>query len=301
MFLLEKYLVVVNNMTETPSILMTLIASLMITSALISFFVMAVYGYTPLGFNTLDLGLDSYGSSSDFTSNCSLSSYQYSGSWSCGSNGLSLTGAGSIYYPVPTTTQKTIQGGNYKVKYNLHPTVGDNYYIIVSDSNGGAYIHIIVKGDGLHIPSLFNTGFGHIVIGDAAYIPLAGANTLSDVSIETNYNPVRGDLIIIFNGQTYTVNQGYLPFVPLDSIKTFQGIGSEHGIIIKSMSNNFNPTTSPSSVLDGLSMIIGFLYNVIALLVWNIDSAIFPWELNLLFIKTQAIGIFICVIVIIRG
>lgn len=285
----------------TAHLMVILITSLMISSTLISFFAMNVYGVKTEVFQPPDLELSSYSSSKDLTTSCNLSDYSYSGNWVCDGTGLKLTGAGQIQ----TIRGASGTGGHYTNTYHIRNSEGD-YYIVIADTNAKEYIHLEVREDGLHIPRITGIPFiGYYEYTDALFIPIQGASTMPDVTIKTDYNTnanlvnAPAGLKINFNGQDYTADVDELPILSSNDIISSEGIGGTRGLSISSMSSNFQAVGASS--VDALTMIGSFIANILLIIVWNIDASIFPWQLNFLFIKTQCLGIFICLIALVRG
>lgn len=277
--------------------LMTLLGSLIITSALISFFVSSVYGYAPAQIGTIDLNFNGYSTTTDFTSNCNMSGYQLVGSWNCGSQGLTLSGQGFLLDNIDQS--KVPVNGIFQNDYHLLNPNGDNYYVVISQSTiAGQSIDLYVKSDGLYVIS-HSTIFGLINTDSTiSYIPLSGANQIQDVLIQTSLDSNTPSLSITFNNQNYVItNMGN---IDTTNIQASSGVDADNGITIVSMGNTFGKS-SQGAALDSLEMISGFIGNVVLLITWNINPVILPWILNILLIKTQEMGILVCLIVIVRG
>lgn len=278
----------------TAKIMITLLASLTITSILISFFVTSVLGYSVIPFGTVNLGLSSYSTTDNMVNSCNLSSYELTGSWSCNSNGLALVGVGSI----KNLNVKIPDSGIYKNTYHYFPN-GGKYSIIISETGYGGSFHVNVDSSGLHIPSSPCIGSYCIPdILDSAFYPISGASNQREVYLITEYDLSKNSLKINFNNNEFTIDTNKIPFTYSNDIKYYQGLSFTDGVLITSISNAYIPHSTET---NPLVLIASFISNILALIVWNIDSTIFPWELNLALIKTQATGILICLIMILRG
>ena len=114
-----------------------------------------------------------------------------------------------------------------------------------------------------------------------------------------------GELKFYWNGALMFTQTGILhDFLnPANLFTTYYaGVSSStSGFTIESMSVgafSLGNTGDGSGILESLA---GFFSVIMTIVLWNVNPQFLPWELNLLFIKTQLAGIVICIIIIIRG
>jgi hypothetical protein len=241
-----------------------------------------------------------FANQTDFTSSCPLSVYDTTGSWSCDSNGLNLVGAGGITYKLKG--QHTYDG-IYHSSYVLS-NVNSEYYIVVTDTASGNYLHVKVLPDGLHVPSVFGGPIGlRFETGEAQFFPISNPYT-STITIETIYNINNNELTVIYNGISYVFDKDKVPdnmLMPLGVTNT-QGIVSTNSLTIKSMTYDFKQVESEiQSVIDGLTMTVNLAYSMAKLGVYSFPYDIIPLTLQVLLIAPQEFFIALGVAMFIRG
>lgn len=275
---------------EAAKVMIVLLASLTITSMLTSFFVTSVYGYSiiPFDISKIDYGFNYNDKESNFQANCSYAEYDTSGTVSCSPLGLYIS-EGYVYIKATDADNKK---GVHTNTYHVIPDGGDYDVMIFQNAMG---IHALsVRSDGLH---LYLSNFMGLITRDLMYVPLSSANTQEAV-ITTTYDASTPKTTINFNGQNYELNRDLTPSLGFMGSDYWGGIATNGRLTITSMAKGYSADVN---AIDGLKMIIGFFANILALVVWNIDPAILPWEINFMFIKTQALGVFICGLFLARG
>jgi hypothetical protein len=234
---------------------------------------------TDIGFNT----------QTDLVRDCNLTSYELTGSWSCGASGLDLTGSGTLKTPFNVKNTDGIYSNSYRI---LNPQ-GD-YTIIVTDTRYGDYIHIKVNSNGLLIPKTIAIPIlGHYENGIAWQVDISGA-LKPDVTIKTVYNINTNDLTITYDGVSYVVPPMDIPpnYLAPAEVAWNQGVLSDYSLTIASLSNSFSPVkTETSSALDGLAMTLNLGYSMLLLCTYRFPYEVIPLFYQIVLILPQELMI----------
>lgn len=219
-----------------------------------------------------------------------------SGSWVFVSGvGRVLTGTGGSFgllNPIILLDGASPVNDEYVIRYAINNSVQSDYGIIVRWSKNPSDVIIYVKSDGFHIP---NTLTG----GEKAFFPYPDANQVTKVNIRTEFNEKQGTLKFYFNENLAFIysnipQQIVIPF----TVTHYAGVLSNTDYFTLESIDIGAIDLSDSNIMKSVSSFIIVLARII---VWNVDSAYLPIELNLLLIKTQVFGIIVCAVMIIRG
>jgi hypothetical protein len=192
--------------------------------------------------------------------------------------------------------------GVYYNKYRLDNSIKEDYSVILEWTKN-TYIKVKVTDEGFYyVPVNSLSWFGNPA---EKFYPYDNANQITDVTIETEYYPVgytKDGLIFKINGVTaFRIPWNELSGVYAGADKKYYGgvVAENSGLIIKIFESINDRTT------DGWEGFLGngvaFIRTLFLITVWNISPAFLPWEINLIFIKTQVFGIIACAIAYIRG
>lgn len=203
--------------------------------------------------------------------------------------------------------------GAHTNTYRINNSNQLDYSIVLSYSSVRVQ-EVIVSGDGFHVvdglPSdLFADWFNNEVF----FYPYPNANQLTDVEIKTVFNPALGSgaidtgdsinvLDFYLNGQILFTFDGSVGSQMEPIVKAYYGgVGSKNNIGLTIESFNTVARPSAQNVLDIAQMGISYISTILSMVLWNIPAQYFPWELNLLLIKSQAFCVGVGVWFWIRG
>jgi hypothetical protein len=140
------------------------------------------------------------------------------------------------------------------------------------------------------------------------FYPYPNANKLVNPKIKTVYTsvptPSYPDYLKFYinDNLAFTVTSGTI-YGNLDILPIKQYYGGVHAYSIGTVLSYFKNTVKLSSqgTVDLLSQAATFVSTLLAIVVWNVDPIYLPWELNIIFIKTQLFGLIACAIAYARG
>lgn len=296
-----------NEQGSVETMLIFLIFSLVFSSVVISFILLQSFGYQTTGNEApiIPPGAEATMGIQDYTTNTISDNYNYEGGWGdyqyqpgVGRVLVSASGLGENWLllkevaPVDNT---------YTTTYKLNNSVKGDYAVVARFKGTNPYdIVIRVRADGFHIRNEF------IPLQEYNFYPYTNANQFISPVIKTIYT-VNSDktasLQFYFNNNLIFTKSDIAPpglfGMDDESIWYHAGVGSQTvGFTVESITvAGFNQYSST----DILSQIGTFLEVLAKIILWNVNPAFLPWEINLMLIKTQLAGIVICVIVIVRG
>lgn len=290
-----------NESGSVAIVLIGLIFSLTFSAMVISFLLLQFYGVnvayiTPAS----DSGVLS--SFQDYKRNLISDDVNYisqkGGTWTFVPDvGRVLSGAGGTFgltSPCIVLSGVTPIGDEYVVNYMINNSVNAEYGVFVRWSRNSEDTLIFVKSDGFHIPKTMAI-FG----GEFAFYPYPNPLQDEKVHIKTVFNEGAGTLQFYYNEKlifTHTgINRQYV--IPYTT-SYYAGVTSDTNDFTVEGIDAGAISLEETSILKQISAFIIILAKI---LVWNVDSAYLPFELNLIFIKTQLFGIIVCAIMIIRG
>lgn len=305
-----------NENAGVSTLLAIILFSITVSSILTSFFLLNFYGVSVYGVNTPDspmqlptgTSLKIFSQTQDFKNNSydlETLSRQRNGKWSFVDGvGYFLTGLGSdsgfSYLLIDN-----LQSDNkvYENSYWINNTVKGDYCIILRYTGGSDANEICVEDNDFYIPS----NLWDKITGQEFRYDYPNANQIEDVNIKTIYNDgsdttdpsvdfyFNGDLL--FRTSKLNKDANILDWFG----RYYGGLGSRDiGFTFEEFQTQ-NPVVNTAAQENGLMMIAGYLFLIIKIMVWNIDPLYLPWEINIIFVKTQVAVMGICIAMIIRG
>ena len=187
-------------------------------------------------------------------------------------------------------------------EYVINNSVEGDYSIVLYYSGGADQNILIVADNGFYI-----TGLGEKVYY-RDFIPYVWARKFSPVTITTTYDKNTHSATWNLNKNpttTFTSNKldtedvNYFGIFP----RAYGGVGSAvQGFTLKSY-NSAQPLSTTSNLLtDSWLFKVGeFLKTVLLIVAWTLPESVLPLTLNILLIKTQTVGLLVCIIIIMRG
>lgn len=276
-----------------------LIISLTFTTVSVSWFLLNIYGVSvsPISLGNFNGGQDyNFKVISTTTNNVLI----YNGNWDF-SSGIGRTASNDnsfiIFNDVISNTNS-----HFTTEYNINNTYQSDYGIILEYFSEG-YSEILTKSDGYYYHSYY-TVFGYPVETEK-FFPYPDANKIQYANIKVDYNPV----MINDNSVEYTVNGitvVTMTYPELTGVHTtlnkkyYGGVHAESaGLTLESFSSTSDKTENGWDAL--INRAIQFVVTLLTILVWNVDPTYLPWELNIMFIKTQEFGLLACAMAYARG
>jgi len=288
--------------TETVAgVLIFLLSSIIISSVAITWFLFQIYGVNISGVILP--------SQTDGSVNINLMDN------STASNANLYNSVGSTWTYDPLIGRTANNDNSYLVFDNIALGIGNYYtndywiknpnkkdYSIVLEYNNDGVLEIITKQDGFYMCDSA-TLFG--ISKPCRYRAYPNANQITDLKITVKYSPTTTQ----DDGVVYSINDKVVFTIPwyesdarigaLDKIY-YGGVGAKYaGLII----TNFKTTNdkAENDLTNYTYLITAYIVAILKILVWNVDSMYLPLELNIMFIKTQLIGIGVCMVIILRG
>jgi hypothetical protein len=192
----------------------------------------------------------------------------------------------------PKLMLKGVQASNgiYTVVYKINNTVKADFTVYARYTGAGSLLNIPIKITTNKVEILEWHEYTA-----SAYIDLDGANEKTYVEIKTQFNEAAGSLNVYYDGTLILTKTGYTG----TGNDYYAGImAKQNGFIVESINaGSINLSTSS----DILSQASQFLEILALIIVWNVNPVFLPLELNIIFIKTQVIGLIVCVAVWLRG
>jgi len=288
--------------TETVAgVLIFLLTSIIISSVAITWFLFQIYGISISGVVLP--------SQTDGSVNINLMDN------STESNANLYNSIGSSWSYNPATGRTANNANSYLIFDNVALGIANYYtndyyinnanktdYSIVLEYNNDGVIEVITKQDGFYICDSASF-FG--VSSPCGYHAYANANQITDLKITVKYSPTANqeDYLI------YSINDKVIFSKPWYELKSrigaldkiyYGGVGAKYaGLTI----SNFKTTNDKAGndLTNYTYLITAYIVAILKILVWNVDSMYLPLELNVMFIKTQLIGIGVCMVIILRG
>lgn len=294
-----------NNSGSASTIMITVLTSLIISSSMIAWFLLQIYGVTISGI-PLPLSGSVYTNNQDYTStttfNASILEYSNPDAWEYqDSVGIVLQGdkifKEFIYlkYLIPDSNN------DYKNKYVINNSVHSSYIIILKGYPGDAFpsglsgdLYLDIKDDVVRV----RTG-GFFGGTDLDIQAISGVTSDDTVTIETTYNVADKSMKYTINDITKTVTNIDFGFDwdPLNRA-IYGGIGADtDGFTLQSF-NAVSGFVVSENVVDTA---VSFGYTVLKIVFWTLPQEYFPFELNVILIKTQLVGLAVAVFFFFRG
>jgi hypothetical protein len=293
-------------MDSPAAILVGLVISLFISSFLIASIVVDKENVQLSSFEPSILGIGNYIDEVKFNNTAYCEDYKdqieiYMGNWSCSELGLVsnsesfITIISGFYFP------NSIPSNNvYDTTYYINNSIGSEFDINVRirgsrDIAKYQDIKVSFNIDKIRIPNNILYGLSDIEID------YPGILSLDYLIIRTIFDEGKDELDLIVNGKNvltdYETNDR-TPLVDLD----YGGIEAyNNGLILENAKLPLE-VSKTSSVDTSILRTIGSIWTlVLQVMVWTIPETYFPLWANLLFIKTQVIGIIIAGLAVLRG
>lgn len=296
-----------NESGGVEALLTLLVFSLTFSSVLVSFVLLQSHGYQTIGTEApiIPPGAEATMGVQDYTTNTISDNYNYEAGYG---DYQYQSGVGRVLVAKPSVfayqwlllKQVSPIDNVYTTTYKVNNSVKGDYAIAVRFKGSNPYdIVVRVESNGFHIRNEF------IPLQEYNFYPYTGANQIIKPTIKTVYtinSDKTGTLQFYFNNNlVFTKSDIAAPGLinPDESIWYHAGVGSDTlGFTVESITvAGFSQYAST----DILSQIGTFLEVMAKIILWNVNPAFLPWEINLILIKTQLAGIVICLIVIARG
>jgi hypothetical protein len=317
-----------NAVTTGAALCAVMLISLFISSFLISYFAMEMYGYK-LDSVSLPANIEDtthYNNNQDFKNNPNTYTTTFNSTKvSFGGGWTNVPGIGMVLTSIPAGGDTYISE-NYIIKgadgivtnqYIINNSVHAKYEIILKRGYGRGVIALlagttsnmlVIDSDGFRVPRSFvalnpETWQG----GDIAFIPYPGANQVDHAVITTNYNVDTYALDFTFNGQNFNMPllngftniEVYLDPIYGGVLCNTVGFALENYNTNNEVVNNIYDTTNESaSTLQSFGALISTMIKVVG---WGLPPSIMPIQLQILLIRTQEAVLIIGIIAFVRG
>lgn len=281
-----------NENATGSGLVLTIFTSLIFSTVLISWFMLQIYGVTVAGID-LPSNNFSYSSTQDFqTNNINIETIRTvdESHWDY------QTGIGKVL----TDFNSGLGGGIYinniqpnpsgyvTNHYHINNSVKGEYTIILNTNSAGSGAKLVISNDGIYKPVFF----GNILITIPKVINYPNMKDIEDVEITTVYNENENTADITFNGNTYTVSDLQKDLTVINLGHYYGGVESKtQGFTIESFSTN--NIVQASTQTDAITAFYAFVVVALKLVFYNVSPDLLPWELNVILIKTQGIGLLI--------
>lgn len=285
--------------TGVASILIFLIFSLTFSSVVISFLLLNAFAYTTEGAEkSIQFANINMPGLQDYTTDSISDSANYFQTGALSGDYIYVPGIGRVLQNndlglEPKLIVRGVQPSNgvYKVIYKINNSVHADFTVYPRYWGAAGYANIPVK---ITTDKVEILAFHEYTADASAYV--SGANTKDHVEIKTEFNPTVGTLNVYYDNNLILSRSGY-DSGGVDNY--YAGVMSkQNGFTIESINVGL---INLSTGTDILSQTSGFLDILSTIIIWNVNPAFLPWELNLIFIKTQVIGILVCIFVWLRG
>lgn len=221
---------------------------------------------------------------------------------------LSTLSTGDMSYIAIDNIQKDTSGlyqNTYVINNSATNILGrhGDYCILLRYTGGVDQNEVCFTSDGVKIPTYLINAYTQW--GNRYFLAYPDINQIERATIKTVYNDINLKVTVYFNGDKLIETTSLSPDSNIMGLwgRYYGGVGSwilgftlesfeTLGGIVDVVTNNGQ---------DILGSIAGFIGTILKIVLWNVDSAFLPLELNIIFIKTQLAGIIVCVISIIRG
>lgn len=291
-----------NDNGHATNIVVIVFTSLIFSTTLISYFLMAMFGLSVAGID-LPAGRVEYLPEQDFLTNqinettIDISRF---GEWRF------FSGIGKVLYKKAMLIDwsylliNNIQKdslGMVTNTYHINNSVKGDYTIVLRYTSGSDQSEFTITNDGIHVPFYFL----NVVISSPLVIRYPNMNQIEDVIIITSYNDKLNYCDITFNAHTFRLDNLVNDNSPENLFgRYYGGVASNTlGFTIERFYTNNIIVTNPDANI--LAQFGAFITIAFKLILYNVDPIYLPWELNILLIKTQTIALLVGIIVIARG
>jgi len=291
-----------NDEASVASILLGLIFSITFSSVVIAFILGQAYNYQVTGNEEfIDINTGSMiGGEQDYTTNDILDNANYVSKWG-GATWTYIPDIGKVLtdYSGSDNTYMALKGvvpvGDvYTVNYRLNNSVLADYGVILRYTEDMNKLIVMVESDGFRVTNeqlFWNPNY---------FYAYPNANQIRDVQIKTVFNDKIASLDFYFQGQKIFskdgLNQDTMKF---NAARYYAGVATKtEGFTVEKINAGTITLDTSKNIFQQFEEFLGLMATII---LWNVNPQFLPLELNLLFIKTQLIGIVICIIMIARG
>lgn len=292
--------------------------SLFVSSFLISYFVLNMYGVSVAGIALPD-SLQSYSSSQNFTSgqyNLTTLSKTGNAGWSYVPNvGMMLTSFGAYknYFLIDNVVKDS--SNTVTNTYVINNSVGGDYTIVLRYTGGYDNNEFIVKNDGLYIP--YYLAYFGIVTSEYKFASIPNANKIVHPTIKTIYRDGKQTcnwlgtcihtqepyLSVNFNGQNFETTKLMYPDNPANIYGVYYG-----GVKSDTLGFVFDSYVTTNLIQGGgtentntFAMVSSFINSMITMLTWRMSTDILPYNFQVLFFGTQEFLLLVGIAGFIRG
>lgn len=221
---------------------------------------------------------------------------------------LTVLSTGDMSYIAIDNIQKDTTGlyqNTYVINNSATNILGrhGDYCILLRYTGGVDQNEVCFTSDGVSIPTYLINAYTKW--GNCYFLAYPDINQIERATIKTVYDDTNLKVSVYFNGDKLIETTSLNPDNNIMGLwgRYYGGVGSwilgftlesfeTLGGIVDVVTNNGQ---------DILGLISGFFVTVLKIVLWNVDSAFLPVELNIIFIKTQLAGIIVCIVAIIRG
>ena len=292
-----------NDVAASSTIMITILTSLIISSTMIAWFLLQIYGISISGI-AIPLSGTSFQSTQDFTSNetfnLSVISYSNDRVWKYQEGeGIVLynNAIGKEYIYIDYISAD--ENGNYINTYHLKNEVHSSYAVLIRNAHDvGSYggdIFLVIENNQVKVVT--PAWIGVNVVDTFAY---DGVQNIDYPEIFTQFNDVSSTLTYQINGKGTTVSniKSGVPYLNLGENIIYGGIGADiNGFTLQTF-NTKSGLIVQNGIIDATT---AFAYTVLKIIFWTLPESIFPVELNIILIKTQLCGLAVSVFYFIRG
>ena len=220
----------------------------------------------------------------------------------------SINGIGIILDTVTSGSMLIVNGldsnkGIITNEYVINNSVEGDYQVILYYSGGLDQNILDVTDSGFYI-----TNGRPYILGYRDYIPYVWARKFSPVTITTTYDKSTHTATWALNhNPTTTFSSNKLAVEDINYFgifpRAYGGVGSYTvGFALKSYNSAQQFADTANLLTDSWLFKVGeFLKTVLLIVAWTLPESVLPLTLNILLIKTQTVGLLVCIIIIMRG
>lgn len=288
-----------NNESGTAEgLLLLLIFSLTFSSVVVSFVLLQAYGYNTVAEESaIPIAAGIVSGNQDYKSGIISDNANYiqetigTGTWVYIPNiGMELQNNNLGLEPKILLRGVQPVNDTYTVTYKLNNSVHADFTVYPRYIGPAGYYNIPVKVTTNKIQIL---EFHEYTV--VAEVEIDGIKENNYPMIKTRFNEAQGTLDVFYNNALVLSKSGYTG----EGNDYYAGVmAKQNGFIVESIDAG---SINLSGNTDILSQMSNFLDILTLIIIWNVNPIFLPWELNLIFIKTQVIGVLICAAFWARG
>lgn len=282
-------------LSSSGSIVLFFTFSLVFSSILISWMLLNAYGVNVAGMEFPEFQANTQ---YELSSNDTSKGITYIGDTWTFSEGNGRVSTGEDSYILFDNSGSPNAGMHTNTYHISNPNQGD--YSLVLSYSSLKTVEVVVSDDGFHImDGSFGMGF---LNNEIYFYPYENANKITPVVIQTDYDGTYNQIIDNSGQMLNLYMDGNLVFSTPSDVDTgvqvepivkayYGGIGNKNNIGLTLQGFGTNDNTKMSDITALINSIQVWVTTLIKLIVWNVPEEYLPWELNMLFVKSQGFAL----------